>query len=157
MNSEIYKLKYIFKNGDDYRIIKGEVDCTSEEPRFYLNGANNLPFVNQETKDLLINEGVESLEKLEELNVGFVYAISDFQIDVDGVKIINEESSSSIHISIEKYLNYKLNELLKQRNQEYRNKLANSMAKERVGLIQPNISMLISEILFEYFDNKSED
>lgn len=155
-----HKARFIFKNKDNCSIIKGFIQEYSDDssPRYFIYGANNLDFVNDEIRLILINEGVSSLKSLKKLVPSFKLCICDNtakNINIKDKNIVFEDFSVDNHLHIT--LDYSLIKKIKDETEKRLRLKKDVLEKRTQGIIQPNISLTISEILMDYFLSKAED
>ena len=155
----MYKIKarFIFYDENEAISIKGYMTYVPYEDsyRYYLYGANNLKDMDINLKNLLINTGVNSLDTLKELIPSFKLCILDSEaaeIIASRKNVIFQDLSknSSIHITLDPWIIQSLKNELNRKTKEHLDTIKNYDNSELVGIIQPNLSSIISEILVKY-------
>lgn len=151
-----FKARYIFCINNRYIVIKGYIIMSpyEESPRYYIYGANNLTSLDKDKRDLLINKGVSSLDVLKNITSSFCFCIVEEEarnyIKNKYVQFQKIEETNTIHISLEPWMIEQLKSITEERTKEHL-KLIDGLSKQDLaGVIQPNLSSLISEIVLSY-------
>lgn len=158
-----YKARFIFKEGNSYMMIKGYLQQIEYEnnPRYFLYGINNIKGIDQEVKNTLINEGISSLVKLKNTVPSFEACIVDEKargiVKDENVVFQSFDDNGSLHISVEPWIINELRKQLEDRNLEYEKGIKEKDSDKKFGLIQPNMSQIISEIVLKHLLKGEKD
>lgn len=151
-----FKARYVFYTNKRYIVIKGYIIISQyeENPRYYIYGANNLIGLKQDKKDLLMNKGVSSLKVLKTIVPSFKFCITeekakDFISDKD-IKFQNLDEPNTLHISLEPWMIEQLKFITEKRTKEHLENIKELTKQDLIGIIQPNLSSIVSEIILDY-------